>query len=92
MATSPEARHVSDTTPEALRAQFAALRRLSARERLALMDDLTGLARSMAWDGLRRRHPEASEAELQTMFAELVLGRELAARVAEHRRRKGSTP
>jgi hypothetical protein len=75
-----------DTTPDALRARFVALRRLSPQERLALMDDLTGLARTMAREGLRRRHPEVSETELQAMFAELVLGRELAARVAENHR------
>ena len=75
-----------DTSREALRVQFAALRRLSPSKRLALMDDLTRLARSMSRDGLRRRHPGISEAELDERFAELVLGRDLASKVREHRR------
>ena len=75
-----------DTSREALRVQFAALRRLAPCQRLALMDDLTRLARSMSREGLRRRHPGISEAELDARFAELVLGRDLAAKVVEHRR------
>lgn len=75
-----------DTSRDALRVQFAALRRLSSAQRLALMDDLTRLAQSMTREGLRRRHPGVSEAELDGLYAELVLGRELAARVLQHRR------
>jgi hypothetical protein len=79
-----------DTSREALRAQFAALRRIPIEQRLALMDDLTNLVRSLAWEGLKRRHPRASEAELETRFFELVLGSDLAARVLEHRRSRSS--
>lgn len=75
-----------DTPREALRAQFAALRRIPSARRLALMDDLTQLVRSMAWEGLRRRNPGLAERELQALFFELVLGRELATKVLEHRR------
>jgi hypothetical protein len=39
----------------------------------------------MSREGLRRRHPAVSEAQLDALFAELVLGKELAARVLEHR-------
>lgn len=75
-----------DTSREALRAQFVALRRIAPSRRLALMDDLTQLAQSMCREGLRRRHPGITEAELDVLFRELVLGSELAARVLEHRR------
>ena len=78
-------RATRDTSREALRAQYAALRRRSPTQRLALMDNLTRLARSMALEGLRRRHPGASEAEIGARFSELVLGKPLAARVLEHR-------
>jgi hypothetical protein len=80
-----------DTSREALRAQFAALRRLSAAERLVLMDDLTRFAQSMAREGLRRRHPGASESELDDRFAELVLGGDLAANVRAQRRAQGAS-
>jgi hypothetical protein len=75
-----------DTSRDALRAQFVALRRIPPTRRLALMDDLTRLARSMSREGLKRRHPGFAEAELDTLFFELVLGPELAVRVLEHRR------
>jgi hypothetical protein len=77
---------LNDTSREALRIQYAALRRLSPAKRLALVDDLTRLARTMCREGLRRRHPGVTEAELDALFAELVLGPELAAKVLEHRR------
>jgi len=80
-----------DTSREVLRAQFAALRRLTPAQRLRLMDELTCLARSMAREGIRRRHPEADEAEIDARFAELVLGPELSARVREHARRRRSS-
>ena len=75
-----------DTSREALRVQFAALRRMAPWESLALMDDLTRLVRSISREGLRRRHPLASESDLDRLFSELVLGKDLAARVLEHRR------
>ena len=75
-----------DTTREALRAQFARLRRLSVQQRLALMDDLTQLARSMSREGIRRRHPGITEEDLDVRYFELVLGADLAARVLEHRK------
>ena len=85
-ATRSGARFEGDTSREALRAQFAALRRTTAAQRLAFMDDLTLLARSMTREGLRRRHPTLTEAELDVRFFELVLGPQLASEVLEHRR------
>jgi hypothetical protein len=90
--TSSGARFTGDTSREALRAQFAALRRTTAVERLALMDDLTRLAQSMTREGLRRRHPTLTEADLEVRFFELVLGPRLAAEVLEHRRARLAQP
>jgi hypothetical protein len=84
--TSGRASIDGDTSRDALRAQLAALRRIAPSRRLALMDDLTRLARSMSREGLRRRHPGLAETELDALFFELVLGPELAAKVLEHRR------
>ena len=85
MNIRPDAGFSGDTSREALRAQYAALRRMTPSQRLAIMDDLTQLVRLMTREGLRRRHPTATEAELDVLFFELVLGKELAARVLEHR-------
>jgi hypothetical protein len=81
-----------DTSRDALRAQFAALRRITPSRRLALMDDLTRLAQSMSREGLRRRHPGLAQAELDALFFELVLGPDLAAKVLEHRRVRLAQP
>jgi hypothetical protein len=78
----------SDTSRESLRVQFAALRRIPPARRLALMDDLTLLVRSMTREGLKRRHPRLTESEIDAMFFRLVLGDDLAARVLQHRRRR----
>jgi hypothetical protein len=90
--TRRSARFDGDTSREALRVQFAALRRITPARRLALMDGLTRLAQSMAREGLRRRHPGVTEAELDTLFSELVLGPDLSARVLEHRRARLARP
>ena len=90
--TSREARFEGDTSREALRAQYAALRRRTVAERLACMDDLTRLARSMTQEGLRRRHPTLTEAELEVRFSELVLGSRLAAEALDHRRARLERP
>lgn len=80
----------TDTSREALRAQYAVLRRMTPSMRLAMMDDLTHLVQMMTREGLRRRHPSASPAELDQLFSELVLGRELAARVLENRQARAN--
>jgi hypothetical protein len=90
--TSRDARFEGDSSREALRVQYAALRRMTVAERLACMDDLTRLARSMSWEGLRRRNPTLTEAELEVRFFELVLGPRLAAEVLEHRRARLERP
>ena len=89
---SQHARLSEDTSRASLRAQFAALRGISPSRRLALMDDLTQLVRLMTREGLRRRHPGLGEGELDLLFFELVLGKDLAARVLEHRRTRPGRP
>ena len=78
----------ADTSPEALRVQFEILRRLTPAQRIALVDDLTKLARGLAMAGLRQRHPEASEARIEELFFEMTLGPELAQSVLADRRVK----
>lgn len=92
--TEDSARFDGDTSREALRAQSAAVRRISPARRLALMDDVTRLARSVSREGVRRRHPGVSEDALDALCFELALGKDLAARVLEHRRARpaGQTP
>jgi hypothetical protein len=69
-----------DTSPEAERVLLALLRRTPAWRRLQLADRMSATARQLCLAGLRARHPNASQAELDRRFADLHLGPELAAK------------
>lgn len=70
-----------DTTPEAEAFLFAYWREAPAWEKWQRMAQLNQSARLLALAGLRSRYPDASEAEIRRRLADLLLGRELAARV-----------
>ncbi len=69
---------VSDTSDEALAVQLECLRRMSPHERLRRACAWSGQIRRMAFDAIRRRHPEYSEDEVRLRFIELTYGKELA--------------
>ncbi len=70
-----------DTDPAAEAVQLAIYREMPAWRKFQLVDDAIRTSRSVAMAGLRKRHPEASSAELRRRFMDLWLGEELAARV-----------
>ncbi len=78
-----------DTSPEAERVLVGLLRGKTPAQRLAMVFRLNELARTMARSGLRARNPGASEEEIEARYAELVLGREMAARVLAARKARG---
>lgn len=63
------------------RLQFDHWRAMSARERVALLDQHSAFIRELCLAGMRLRHPMASEAEIELMAAELWLGADLFARL-----------
>lgn len=69
---------VSDTSDEALEVQLECLRQMSPQERLRRACAWTGQVRRMAFDAIRRRHPEYSEDEIRLKFIEVTYGKELA--------------
>ena len=69
---------VSDTSDEALAVQLECLRQMSPQERLRPACAWSGQVRRMAFDAIRRRHPEYSEDEVRLTFIELTYGKELA--------------
>lgn len=72
---------ISDTSDEALAVQMACLRQMSPHERLRRACAWSGQVRRMAFDAIRRRHPEYSEDEVRLSFIELTFGKELAEEV-----------
>jgi hypothetical protein len=70
-----------DTTPEAEAVQVEIFRRMSGRQKLALVEEANRNARELALAGLRLRHPDAGPEELFRRLMDLMLGEELAERV-----------
>ena len=77
---------VSDTSDEALEVQLECLRQMSPQERLRRACAWTGQVRRMAFDAIRRRHPEYSEDEVRLTFIELTYGKDLADEVRNWQR------
>jgi hypothetical protein len=67
-------RRPSDTTPDAEKVQRAVYRRLGGRERIGIAFRLNETVRRMAVSGIRSRHPEYSDREVQQAFARPRLG------------------
>lgn len=72
---------LSDTSPEAERVQIALMRAAPPWRKMTLLCQLNATVKALAWEGLRRRHPQASEQTLRRYLAEQLLGDELAAQV-----------
>jgi len=68
----------TDTSDEALAVQLDCLRRMTPQERLRRACAWSGQVRRMAFDAIRRRHPDYSEDEVRLKFIELTYGKPLA--------------
>ena len=68
----------SDTSDEALAVQLECLRQMTPHERLRRACAWSGQLRRMAFNAIRRRHPEYSEDEVRLRFIELTYGMALA--------------
>ncbi len=73
-----------DTSPEAEAVLFKLWRETPGWRKLEMMEGLNRTARQLALVGLRRRFPEASQAELRRRLAGILLGEELATQVYGH--------
>ena len=71
----------SDTPPEVQRIHYEICRRVPLGRKIELTLDMCDTGRLLAIAGLRMRHPEANEQELQRLWARQHLGRELFAKV-----------
>ncbi|MBA3946959.1 MAG: hypothetical protein H0X37_20655 [Herpetosiphonaceae bacterium] len=71
----------ADTSPEIEARQMEAMRQMPAWRKLQLAGGMNRMVRTLALRGLKRRYPEASDAELHRYFAEQRLGSSLAERV-----------
>ena len=70
-----------DTTPEAAREQYARLREMSPQERARMTFELNDMMRSLAEQGIRKRHPEYDEESVRRALIRLTAGEELFRRL-----------
>ena len=75
-----------DTSAAAFERQIEALRGMTPAERVAIAAAMSDEIRVLVEDGIRARHPGYSDAQVANDLAEIILGRELAARVSLSRR------
>jgi hypothetical protein len=68
----------ADTDEDAHRAQAEAYRRMGGSGRVAVAFRLTEMARQNSLAGIRRRHPEYDDTQVQRAYGRLVLGDDLA--------------
>lgn len=69
-----------DTTPKVEEVLIDLCRQAPAWRKLQMIDDCNRFVREAALEGLRQRHPLATERELQRRLAGIWLGEELANR------------
>lgn len=67
----------ADTSEEAARVQSAVFRRMAAEKRLELALQMTAELRRRLADGVRQRHPDYNERQVQLAVIRLTLGEEL---------------
>jgi len=78
--------NLSDTSEEALEVQLDCLRRMTPQQRIQQMSAWSEKIRRMAFDAIRRRHPDYDENEIRLKFIELTYGERLAKDVRDWQR------
>ncbi|MEO8845073.1 MAG: hypothetical protein ABI591_22790 [Kofleriaceae bacterium] len=74
-----------DTTPETRGAQIDAVRQLGCEGRLRIALGMSEDARQISLDGIKRRHPELSEAAARHIMVCALYGEDLANKFARSR-------
>jgi hypothetical protein len=72
--------HLPDTSATALERQREAFRRMTPEQRLTLAAEMSDEIRALAESGIRHRHPDYTDDEVQAALVVILLGREAAAR------------
>ena len=77
----PNIPYTNDTSREALEVQLECLRKMTPQQRIRQTCSMSQQIKRMAFEAIRRRHPDWSEQEIQLKFIELTYGTHLAADV-----------
>jgi len=79
---------LSDTHPDAERVQIQQIRKMSPREKMAMILRFSREITRLSREGIARAHPDWDERQVRLMWMELAYGAELTAEYAEHLRRR----
>ena len=71
----------ADTDPKIEQIQIELLRKVSPTRKFEMVAQMNNTVRTFMFAGLKRRNPEATPEMLRRMFAELLLGEDLARKV-----------
>lgn len=80
MSTTP---YTTDTSAEAMEVQLECLRQMSPQERIRRTFAMSRRIKQMAFEAIRRRHPEFNEQQVKLKFIELTYGTALATEVSQ---------
>ena len=72
---------ISDTHPKIEAYHLQLWRQAPSWRKAELLGQMYATVKQLAYQGLRQRHPAASEAELRRRLADLLLGEDLALQV-----------
>lgn len=71
----------NDTSPEAEALLITLLRQAPSWRKFKMVGDLNATVKQFALSGIRQRHPNATEEQVNRHLADILLGEELAATV-----------
>ena len=71
----------TDTSPEALEVQLECLRRMTPPQRIRQVCAMSRRVKRMAFEAIRRRHPQLADDEVQLLFIEIAYGTGLSDQV-----------
>ncbi len=74
----------ADTSPEAEEFQIQLLRQATVARRFQLVRSLTATTRQLAWAGIKKANPTASDEEVDLLFVSFHYGEDLAIRLREY--------
>ena len=72
---------ISDTHPKIEALQLQLLREAPSWRKANMLGQMFLTMKELAYQGLRQRHPEASENELQRRLASVILGEDIAEQI-----------
>ena len=72
---------LTDTHPQVEALQLRLLRQAPPWRKAHMLGQMYQTVKQLTYQGLRQRHPEANDVELQRRLADLLLGEELAKQV-----------